>query len=149
LITKIVGYFIGSLFVALLLLAPVGGMIYFMHDSITALDHVVDDQAIVEKCISKRSSSGKVTARGVPVAITSSGVKIEGQMGQPKFLLQCKDMIGESVPVFIHSNDSSRHRINTFWQMWFLPTLFTLFSLIWYPALFKGYQRKKNKKKDL
>ncbi|MBH46645.1 MAG: hypothetical protein CME71_00585 [Halobacteriovorax sp.] len=146
---KIVGYFIGSLFVALLLLAPIGGMIYFMHDSLSALENVVKDQAIVEKCISKRSSTGKVNARGVPVAMTDTGVKVEGSIGQPKFLFQCKDMIGSSVPVLIHQSDKARHRINTYWQMWFLPTIFSIFSLIWYPALYKGYQKKKNKKKNL
>ena len=47
---------------------------------------------------------------------------------------------GSLPPHEYEESDPTNNRIGTFWQLWFMPVLFTLISLFWYRAVFLGYR---------
>ena len=59
-----------------------------------------------------------------------------------KFFGGCNELIGKSVAVYVDQYNAKNNRIASFWQLWFMPILFALISLLWYPFAAKSYMRK-------
>ncbi len=147
-VAKYFGYLIGGLFAIALILAPISVTSYFLFDSAYTILKLEPKEAVVTKCFTKRSSTGKPLTRNVPRAITTEGEIANGMIGELKYLSTCDEMVGDTLSVYIDPNNHKNNRINTFWQMWFLPLIFTTICLLWYPYLIKKIINKYKKKKS-
>lgn len=147
-LSSLIGYLIGGVFVVLILLAPIGATSYLVYDLTKALLNYESDTAEIVRCESTRQTTdSRVRYKRVPVAITAQGITVKGDMDEIRWVYKCNDLIGEQVKVLIDPKDSKNGKINSFFQMWFLPLLFILISIIYYPFVIKGYIKKyKNKK---
>lgn len=135
---KIIGYLIGGLFVLGMVLAPIGGATYFLNDLYQVHQLEIKTEATITGCFTLRNTkTGRPKAHRVPKAITKDGVVVRGTLGQIKIFDICKSSVGDKVSVFLDAQGSSKGRFNTFYQLWFMPLLFTLMSLFWYPFLIK------------
>ncbi|MDP7319674.1 MAG: hypothetical protein QF441_03655 [Bacteriovoracaceae bacterium] len=142
-ISTFLGYFIGGCFVLLMLFAPLGATTYFVYDIVLALSKYEKDIAIIERCESSRQNSGSsVRYKRVPIAVTSSGRIVKGQMDEIRWLTKCDSLIGNKVEVLINPQNKKEGYINTFWQLWFMPLLFFIISAIYYPFIIKKYIEK-------
>lgn len=126
---------LSSIIIAIIL--PLVITSYFTYDSVWSVLHLEKTQAIVKSCFTRTSNSGKPLNRHVPKAVSENGEVVEGYIGQPKYFLTCDGMIGETVEVYIDQQDKKNSRLATFWQMWFLPSLFFILSLAWYSLFLK------------
>lgn len=131
-----------SFLLIIIIILPFAVASYFTYDAVWSVFNLEKTQATIHSCFTKTSSSGKPINHHVPKASLESGVTIEGTIGQPKFFLTCDDMIGETVDVYIDNYNKDNNRIATFWQMWFLPSLFTIVSIFWYSLYLKKLMKK-------
>ncbi len=140
---KVLGYIIGAIFIVLLL-SPIGVSCWLVYDRATVLLTTSTEQAVIQECHYKRRKTGSgYSGSWGPVAVTSDGIRIKGSFTW-KRKGWCESGIGKEVPVFLHDTDTSKNRINTFFQFWFYPLFFTTVCLIFYPL---SYKAKKNKQK--
>ena len=129
----------------IIIILPLAIASYFTYDALWSVFNLEKKQATIQSCFTKTSSSGKPINHHVPKAYTVSGEVIEGMIGQPKFFLTCDDMVGETVNVYLDKENKKNNRIATFWQMWFLPSLFIIISLFWYSLYLKKLMKKLKK----
>lgn len=146
-ISSIIGYLIGGVFVLLILFAPIGVTSYFVYNFANALLNYESDTAQIIRCESKRLSGSSARYKRVPVAITDSGNTIKGSMDEVRWVYKCNDLIGKKVKVLVDPNNKNKGHINSFWQLWFMPILFLIISLIYYPFIIKAYIKKLTKHK--
>jgi hypothetical protein len=145
-ISKILGYTIGSLFVIGLLFGPGLGLYLGSKDTLKAINYDGKTQGKVIKCQSIRiSNSNKARYNRVPIVKTQSGSIVKGTIDEIKYIWPCDKQIGKIVEVLYNKEEPSQAKINTFLEMWFLPLLLFLICCIWYSALIIGYIKKYNK----
>lgn len=139
-IAKAIGYPIGILF-AIGLLAPIGLASWMVYDRISVLTSTTSVEATVESCHYKRKKSGS-SSRGswTPVAVTASGTEVRGSLYWSK-KRWCESSIGDRVSVFSHPSNPSKSRVNTFFQFWFLPSILSLFCIVFYPASYRAKKK--------
>ncbi len=142
---KYLGYLIGGTFALGLMIAPIAVTSYFLYDSAYTILNLETKEATVTECFTKRSSTGRALTRNVPRAVTSEGDVANGMIGELKYLSTCDEMIGDTLDVYIDPHNPKNNRINTFWQMWFLPLIFSTICLLWYPYLIKKIRQKYKK----
>ena len=147
-LSSLLGYFIGGVFVVLILFGPIGVTSYFVYNLSHALLNFEPDTAEIVRCESNRLSGSSARYKRVPVAVTQSGNTIKGSMDEVRWIYKCNDLIGKKVNVLIDPNNKNKGHINSFWQLWFMPILFLIISLIYYPAVIKAYIRKLKKRND-
>ena len=143
-IAKYIGYIIGAIF-AVLLLAPIGYTAWLVYDVASVLTTTQLEEAQIQECHYKRvrKSSSSYSGSWGPVAVTKSGLRINGDFTWKK-KSWCESNIGDNVNVFVNENDPSKNRINTFFQFWFMPTAFLLVCLIFYPGSYILKKKRKN-----
>ena len=143
-IVKFIGYLIGRIFVALMLL-PLCYTVWLIYDASSVLISTETKEAKIEGCYYKRvrKSGSRHSSSWGPVAVTKSGITVKGDFTLAK-KEWCESSIGNSVTVFINEGDPSKNHINTFFQFWFMPLIYLLVSIIIYPGLYM--LRKKQRK---
>ena len=94
---------------------------------------------------STRIKKGRRKSSWAPVALTDSGFSVTGSMSWSN-KEWCTSSIGEGVTVFLHNTNRRNSQINTFFQFWFLPVLYTCFVLLLYVYPIIYYMRKKHNK---
>ena len=114
---------------AILILAFLLPTLWFLHDRITLIQQGEQQKATIIKCEAERKKTMRTGGRPRmittyhPVAISEKGSRVEGSLGWAGRGF-CEKSLNGQVTVFVHPTDSSSSMINTFFQMWFLPTLF-------------------------
>lgn len=139
--SKVIGYIIGVFFVLAVLVAPGFSLYLVSKDSLAALDYQIVKKGIIEKCHSPLVPGSSSRRRyNVPKVKLEDGSFVMGTVSYPKFIFTCKKAIGKKVEVLIDSNNNKK--INTFIEMWFLPSILFLICFIWYPICILGYAKK-------
>lgn len=145
-ISKIIGYGIGSLFVIGLLFGPGLGFYLGSKDTFKAIQYEGKTQGKIVKCQSIRiSNSNKVRYNRVPVVETITGTIVKGTIDEIKYIWPCDKQIGKVVEVLYDKNKPTKAKINTFLEMWFMPLLLFIICCIWYSAVIIGYIKKYNR----
>ena len=134
-----------SFLLIIIIILPFAIATYFTYDAVWSVLNLEKTQATIQSCFTKTSSSGKPINHHVPKAQSENGEVIEGMIGQPKFFLTCDDMVGKTIDVYLDKENKNNNRIGTFWQMWFLPSLFIIISIFWYSLYLKKLLKKLKK----
>jgi hypothetical protein len=144
---NLIGSLIGGLFVLGLLLGPGVGLYLVSRDTIRAMQYEGKSQGIVESCTSiKTGSSSQTRYHRVPKVRLDSGQLILGTVDEVRFLWVCEDQVGRVVEVLYDRNNPKKAKLNTFLEMWFMPSLMLILCVIWYPLVIKGYLKKIRRK---
>ena len=79
---------------------------------------------------SSTSTTTRTTVISAPLAITEDGQMAYGNVKVPE--KTCQRMIGTTLSVFVHKDDASKNRINSFLQFWLFPSfiLYCLFGMM-------------------
>ena len=143
-ITNLIGYLIGGIFVCLVM-SPIFIGIWLAYDRIELLANSKKTQAVITSCYHRsQTGSSKTKYSWVPVATTREAITIRGDFGWKK-KSWCESDIGDNVTVYVYSNESDKNRINTFFQLWFYPCLAWLVSVL---MIYAGYKKHRQRKRQ-
>ena len=133
-IAKLIGYLIGGLLV-LAMLSPIPLFAWLAYDRLEVLNSGSVQEAVIERCYSKRrSGSGSSTTFG-PVAVTKNGLPVKGDFRWAR-RSWCESDIGDTVSVLVHQQNRDRSKIYSFTQFWLLPLFLGLVVFVGYPLLY-------------
>lgn len=130
------GKIITSLFVGLIcaffLIAPGFGLYLASKDSLAAMRYEGRETGLVTACRSKRMLPNNTAMTTAPVVQRENGNIIYGKVDEIRFLLPCKALIGDTVPLRYDIVRPHKVQIATFHQMWLQPLFVGLISFILY-----------------
>ena len=129
---KAVGYLIAGM----LIVVPVGFAVWLTYDRVNILTSTTLHKATIDHCHYRQvKKKNRRKSSWAPVAVTVTGVSVKGHFywSQKHW---CQSSVGKQVSVFIHSHDASKNRINTFFQLWFLPVVLLFFCLVLYLGIY-------------
>jgi hypothetical protein len=141
-----VGKLIGYLILLAFLGGPLFGLWYVSKEPIEFLGHDGRESGEVIRCSSKRLSGSSSRYIKVPVVKRPSGQLVYGTVDEIRFISECDDLVGKTLPIIFDRNNPEKAKINTFLEMWFQPALMFLLCLVIYPASYMGHKKKKLKK---
>jgi Leucine-rich repeat (LRR) protein len=113
----------------IILLVLVALLSWFAYERLTVIQNSESLPATVLDCKDEwttyRPSSSSTTTRrtviSAPLAITEDGQMAYGSVKVPEDV--CKRMVGTAISVYVHKDDPSKNRINSFLQFWIFPSL--------------------------
>jgi Leucine-rich repeat (LRR) protein len=125
----------------IILITLLGLLSWFAYERLTVIQDSESRPATVLDCKdewSTYSHSGSSTTRhkvviSAPLAITEDGQMAYGNVKVPEDV--CKRMVGTAISVYIHKDDPSKNRINSFMQFWLFPSVigYALFAMFFSP----------------
>jgi hypothetical protein len=114
----------------IILLVLVALLSWFAYERLTVIQNSDSASATVLDCKDEwttyRPSTGSSTTTrrtviSAPLAITEDGQMAYGNVKVPEDV--CKRMVGTAISVYIHKDDPSKNRINSFMQFWLFPSI--------------------------
>ena len=141
---KLLGYTLGSLIGLLILVGPAFGFYLASRSTVEALSFEGHTSGIVTGCHSTRplsNSSGYITT---PMVERDGAPPVSGMTDEIRFLFECEELIGKELPIRYDTADPARARIDTFHEMWFLPSVLALVCTVFYGVIIITFLRRRS-----